>query len=74
MRKGFELLASFLFGCHHTDLSRAFTLQGRTYRVCLQCGKEFDYSLETMSFCPEGGCHQHPASLPVPAPSISRAA
>jgi len=32
-----------------TDLSRAFTIGGRTYRVCCECGAEFDYSLETMS-------------------------
>ena len=39
----------FLFGCHHVHLSRVFTLQGETYRVCCDCGAEFAYSLETMS-------------------------
>ncbi|MGO9518783.1 MAG: hypothetical protein ACLPND_17250 [Candidatus Korobacteraceae bacterium] len=39
----------FLFGCRHCNLSRAFTIGGRTYRVCFECGAEFDYSLETMS-------------------------
>ena len=39
----------FLFGCHHDHLSRVFTLQGETYRVCCDCGAKFAYSLETMS-------------------------
>ncbi len=38
----------FLFGCHHSNLSRVFTIDGRTYRVCLSCGAEFDYSLKYM--------------------------
>ena len=37
-----------LFGCHHSNLSRVFTIDGRTYRVCLSCGAEFDYSLKGM--------------------------
>jgi hypothetical protein len=39
----------FFVGCHHVHLSRAFTLKGRTYKVCCDCGAEFPYSLETMS-------------------------
>jgi len=38
-----------LFGCIHPRLSRVFTIQRRTYRVCCDCGAEFDYSLEHMS-------------------------
>jgi hypothetical protein len=37
-----------LFGCHHGNLSRVFTLDGRTYRVCCSCGAKVDYSLENM--------------------------
>jgi hypothetical protein len=37
-----------VFGCHHQDLSRVFTIQKRTYRVCFECGREFDYSWELM--------------------------
>ena len=46
----------FMFGCHHRNLSRVFTLRRRTYRVCYDCGAEFDYSLATMSIerrCPQ---------------------
>ncbi len=42
-------LLNFLFGCHHSNLSRVFTIRRRTYRVCCECGKEFDYSLDTMA-------------------------
>ena len=37
------------FGCHHVHLSRVFTLQGETYKVCCDCGAKFAYSLETMA-------------------------
>lgn len=35
---------SRVFGCWHTELSRPFSSQGQTYRVCLGCGarREFD--------------------------------
>ena len=39
----------FLFGCHHHNLSRVFTIHCRTYRVCYDCGAEFKYSLTNMS-------------------------
>jgi len=42
-------LLDLLFGCHHPNLSRVFTIRSRTYRVCCECGAEFDYSLATMS-------------------------
>ena len=36
------------FGCRHRKLSRVFTLEGRTYKVCCECGARFRYSLRTM--------------------------
>jgi len=42
-------ILDFLFGCHHVHLSRVFTLQGETYKVCCDCGAKYAYSLETMS-------------------------
>ncbi len=42
-------LFEFLFGCHHRNLSRVFTIRARTYKVCMDCGAEFDYSLHTMA-------------------------
>jgi hypothetical protein len=33
----------FTFGhCHHSHLSRIFTIKHRTYKVCFDCGREFD--------------------------------
>jgi len=43
----------FAFGCRHAKLSRVFTLEGRSYKVCCDCGARFDYSLRTMSILPE---------------------
>jgi hypothetical protein len=32
----------FAFGCRHRHLSRVFTIKHRTYRVCFDCGREFN--------------------------------
>jgi len=32
----------FIFGCRHPHLSRVFTIKNRTYKVCFDCGREFD--------------------------------
>lgn len=45
----FRSVYDFVFDCHHRHLSRVFTLQGRTYRVCADCGSELPYSWEEMS-------------------------
>ncbi len=37
------------FGCHHRKLSRVFTINGHSYKVCCDCGATFDYSLRNMS-------------------------
>jgi len=39
----------YAFGCHHSKLSRVFTIDGHSYKVCCECGTTFRYSLETMS-------------------------
>ncbi len=38
----------YLFGCHHEHLSRVFTINKRSYRVCCDCGAKFHFSLITM--------------------------
>jgi hypothetical protein len=49
--KGLMLwLLTQAFGCHHECMSWPITLGERTYQVCCDCGAEFDYSWETMSF------------------------
>lgn len=45
---------NLLFGCRHRELSRAFTSDGETYKVCLKCGARLLYSWQTMSLVPGG--------------------
>lgn len=40
----------FVFGCGHRHLSAIFTIKKRTYRVCLDCGHESDYSGPLMPY------------------------
>ena len=47
--KNLVMALDFLFGCHHQNLSRVFTLEGQSYRVCCDCGARFEYSLRNMS-------------------------
>lgn len=49
-----SLLLAPLFECHHGNVSRVFTIQRRTYQVCCDCGKEFEYSWEGMQRIPAG--------------------
>jgi hypothetical protein len=47
----------FALECHHDQLSRVFTIEKRTYQVCLECGKECEYSWGLM--------HSSSPALPV---------
>ena len=45
--KAREILSNWLtrlFGCWHAEMSRPFTLDGESYRTCLDCGahRKFD--------------------------------
>ncbi|HYW74232.1 MAG TPA: hypothetical protein VE961_24630 [Pyrinomonadaceae bacterium] len=42
-----QRLVQRLLGCWQHELSRPFTHQGRTYRVCMNCGLSRDFNLET---------------------------
>jgi hypothetical protein len=35
-------ILQFVVGCRHRHQSRVFTIKNRTYRVCVDCGREFD--------------------------------
>lgn len=50
----------FAFGCHHRKLSRVFTIEGQSYKVCCECGARFAYSLQTMSMV----THHHKKLFP----------
>jgi len=43
-----DFLYEMFFGCNHDQLTRPFTLQASSYKVCLDCGRHFPYSLEKM--------------------------
>lgn len=43
-----EFIYDMLFGCRHDRLTRPFTLNHETYKVCLDCGTHIDYSAERM--------------------------
>jgi hypothetical protein len=44
----FNFFYEILFGCSHERLTRPFTLQRQTYKVCLDCGTQIYYSPVTM--------------------------
>lgn len=45
----FNFFYELLLGCHHEQLTRPFTIQKQTYKVCLECGKHLFYSADTLS-------------------------
>lgn len=47
-------IVQFVFGCRHHNLSGVFTIKKRTYRVCLECGREFEYSGPLMPYLGRG--------------------
>ncbi|MBB6142299.1 hypothetical protein HNQ77_000237 [Silvibacterium bohemicum] len=44
----FNFFYEIFFGCSHERLTRPFTLQEQTYKVCLDCGNQVYYSPITM--------------------------
>ncbi|MBV8673583.1 MAG: hypothetical protein JOZ33_09135 [Acidobacteriaceae bacterium] len=48
LRAIFRFFYEIFFGCSHGHLTRIFTLQDETYRVCLDCGVHIPYSPVSM--------------------------
>lgn len=48
LRAIYSFFYELLFGCSHGHLTRPFTIATHSYKVCLDCGKQFPYSLEKM--------------------------
>ena len=45
----FQSAFEAIFGyCRHSNLSRPFTIEGQTYKVCMDCSQQVFYSRETM--------------------------
>lgn len=36
-----------LFGCWHSEMSRPFSTDGQTYRVCLACGARRQFNIKS---------------------------
>ena len=49
MRAFLNAIFEWIFGCHHRQLSRVFTIDHRTYQVCFNCGGQLQYSWRAMS-------------------------
>lgn len=48
LRAIFNFLYETFLGCSHQHLTRPFTLEQETYKVCLDCGKRVYYSATNM--------------------------
>ena len=48
LRAILHFLYEILLGCRHDRLTRPFTLEQQTYKVCLDCGKHVFYSADTL--------------------------
>lgn len=48
LRAIFNFFYEILLGCRHDRLTRPFTIEQQTYKVCLECGKQIYYSADTM--------------------------
>jgi len=49
MRAFLSTIFEWILGCHHRQLSRVFTIDHKTYRVCFDCGRKLQYSWRAMS-------------------------
>ena len=48
LRVIYNFFYEIILGCSHEHLTRPFTLQKETYKVCLDCGKQIYYSAAAM--------------------------
>ena len=48
IQMGIEFVFDLFFGCRHAHLTRPFTMESHSYKICLDCGHEMPYSLEAM--------------------------
>ena len=48
LRGIYSFFYEIIFGCSHGHLTRPFTFEAQSYKVCLDCGRQLPYSLEMM--------------------------
>lgn len=65
-----SFIYELVFGCGHDHVTRPFTLQSHSYKVCLDCGRHIPYSLEKMRplRTREFAKDQSPITALIPAP------
>jgi hypothetical protein len=61
----FDFFYEMFFGCSHGQLTRPFTLQASTYKVCLDCGRHFPYSLDKMRILHRWEVAKQPMAEPI---------
>jgi hypothetical protein len=66
LRAIYNFFYEMFFGCSHGHLTRPFTLQAFSYKVCLDCGRQFPYSLEKMRLLHPWEIEKQPALQTVP--------
>jgi hypothetical protein len=66
LRAIYDFFYEMFFGCSHGHLTRPFTLQASSYKVCLDCGRQFPYSVEKMRLLHPWEIDKQPAMVPVP--------
>ena len=66
-----SLLSIFQFaiGCRHRQRSSVFTIKKRTYQVCLNCGREFEYSWALMHAVSSERCQSSACAHATTAPN-----
>ena len=70
-----DFFFDLFFGCRHAHLTRPFTIQARSYKICLDCGHELPYSLQSMRLLHPWEIPRHakarPAVTAVDLPALS---
>lgn len=64
-----EFIFDLFFGCRHNHLTRPFTLQSHSYKICLDCGQEMPYSLEHMRLLRPWEIRREPKEQPADIPA-----
>lgn len=64
----YNFFYEIFFGCSHGNLTRPFTLRSHSYKVCLDCGKQFPYSLDKMRVLHSWEMTKQPAMVTELAP------
>lgn len=75
VQMGLVFVFDLFFGCRHAHLTRPFTLESRSYKICVDCGHEMPYSLESMRLLHAWEIMRagkaHPQEMPAVIPALA---